>query len=134
MKEYKVECAHESKDELGEGPIWVEEKNSIFWVDIKKFLIHKLDLNNNTHNSWQFNESIGCIAHIKNNDFIAGTKTGFKFVNLDKNTLTPIINPEINLHNNRFNDGKCDNKGFFYAGTMNEIDDATTGNFYALDN
>ena len=33
MREFTVECVYESKDKLGESPIWVEEKNSIFWLD-----------------------------------------------------------------------------------------------------
>ena len=82
MLEFKVECAYASKDKLGESPIWVEEKNSVFWVDIKKYIIHTLNLRTNIHHSWQFNEQISCIAHIKNNKFIAGTKTGIKFVDL----------------------------------------------------
>ena len=130
MLEYEVECAYASKDKLGESPIWVEEKNSVFWVDIKKCLIQALNLRTNKHDSWEFNEQISCIAHIKNNKFIAGTKTGIQFVDLDKNTLTHIINPEKNFLNNRFNDGKCDNKGRFYVGTMNEVNNEKTGSFY----
>ena len=134
MREFSVECVYESKDKLGESPIWIEEKNSIFWLDIKKNIIHKIKLKNNKYNFWEFEEPISCIAHIKENKFIAGTKNGFKFINLDQKKLTPIINPEINLPNNRFNDGKCDNKGRFYAGTMNEIDNKKTGSFYLLNN
>ena len=134
MLEFKVECAYASKDKLGESPIWVEEKNSVFWVDIKKYKIHTLNLLTNIHHSWQFHEQISCIAHIKNNKFIAGTKTGVKFVDLDKNTLIDIINPEKNLLNNRFNDGKCDNKGRLYVGTMNEVNNEKTGSFYIFYN
>ena len=43
---------------------------------------------------------------------------------------TNIINPEPNLKNNRFNDGKCDNQGRFYAGTMNDINNEPTVSFY----
>ena len=92
MLEFKVECAYASKDKLGESPIWVEEKNSVFWVDIKKYIIHTLNLRTNIHHSWQFNEQISCIAHIKNNklliyhqghagDFIFGKKTISYFMN-----------------------------------------------------
>ena len=137
MLNYKVECVCDTKDLLGESPIWVEEENAIFWVDIKRSIIHKLNIKNNIHTSWTFNkliESIGCIAHIKNNKFVAGTKSGFKFIDLNTNELTHIVNPEDDLKNNRFNDGKCDNQGRFYAGTMNDVDSAPTGNFYILYN
>ncbi len=129
-----VECISDTKDKLGESPIWVEEESSIYWVDIKRFLIHKLDIINNHKTSWTFNESIGCIAYINKNLFIAGTQLGFKFVDLKSNRLIPIINPEPNYTNNRFNDGKCDNKGRFYAGSMNDIGNEPTGSFYILYN
>ena len=137
MLKNKVECVCDTKDQLGESPIWVEEKNSIFWVDIKRSIIHKLNIKNNIHTSWSFSdsiESIGCIAHIKNNKFVAGTKNGFKFIDLNTNELSHIANPEEDLKNNRFNDGKCDNQGRFYAGTMNDFNNAPTGSFYILYN
>ena len=101
MQNHEVKCAYNSKDDLGESPIWVEEQNSIFWVDIKKCIIHKLNTENYEHTSWTFNEQIGCIAHINRNKFIAGTKNGFKFVDLNTNKLEYIINPETNLKNNK---------------------------------
>ena len=129
-----VECLSDTRDKLGESPIWVEEESSIYWVDIKRFLIHKLDTKNNHKTSWKFNEAIGCIAYIKMNLFIAGTQFGFKFANLETNKLIPIVDPEPDYKNNRFNDGKCDNKGRFYAGSMNDVDNEPTGSFYILYN
>ena len=131
---HSVECLSDTKDKLGESPIWVEEENSLYWVDIKRFLIHKFDTKNNNKTSWKFNESIGCIAYIKKNLFIAGTQFGFKFANLESNQLIPIVDPESDYKNNRFNDGKCDNKGRFYAGSMNDVDNEPTGSFYILYN
>ena len=64
---YNVECLSDTRDELGESPIWVEEESSIYWVDIKRFLIHKFDTKNNNKTFWKFNQSIGCIAYIKKN-------------------------------------------------------------------
>jgi len=134
LSKYIVECISNTNDLLGEGPIWVEEENSVYWIDIKRSIIHKLNIKNNKTDNWYFKESIGCIAYISNNIFVAGTKNGFQFVDLNKSKLTPIINPEKNCRKNRFNDGKCDNKGRFYAGTMNDEDNEPTGNFYILYN
>ena len=70
---YNVECISNTRDKLGEGPIWVEEENSIYWVDIKRCLIHQINIKNLNKNSWDFKESIGCIAHIDDKNFITGT-------------------------------------------------------------
>ena len=42
---HSVECLSDTKDKLGESPIWVEEENSIYWVDIKRFLIELNQIN-----------------------------------------------------------------------------------------
>ena len=134
MKKHVVRCVCSTRDLLGESPTWLKEQNSLYWVDIKRCLIHKINFHNNKESSWQFNEQLGCIAHYKDNIFIAGTKRGFMFVDLTTNELIPIINPEKTLINNRFNDGKCDTLGRFYAGTMNDQDNKPTGSFYILYN
>ena len=77
MQNYLVECAYNSKDDLGESPIWIEEQNSIFWVDIKKCIIHRLNSESNIHSSWTFNEQIGCIAHINQNKFVEGISLSY---------------------------------------------------------
>jgi sugar lactone lactonase YvrE len=43
-----------------------------------------------------------------------------------------IANPEGHLPNNRFNDGKCDPAGRFWAGTMSINEEPNTGNVYML--
>jgi len=43
-----------------------------------------------------------------------------------------IVNPEKDLPNNRFNDGKCDPSGRFWAGTMSTIDEKKVGSLYRL--
>jgi len=128
----KYKCLYESKDELGESPVWVEEENSIYWVDIKRFFIHKLNIINFDKKVWKFDEPISCLAHCNNKIFIAGTKSGFKFINLENKEIKFIVDPEKKISNNRFNDGKCDNRGRFYAGTMNEFNLKPTGCFYIL--
>ncbi|PPR46719.1 MAG: L-arabinolactonase [Alphaproteobacteria bacterium MarineAlpha5_Bin9] len=134
MNQKKVKLLFNSKDILGESPIWVEEHNSLYWIDIKRKLIHKYNIRNKQKKTWCFNQTITCIAHIKKNLFIIGSKNGLKIVNLINKKITNIFNPEKNLPNNRLNDGKCDNKGRFFVGSMNEINNKKTGSLYLLDN
>lgn len=45
-------------------------------------------------------------------------QNGFYSLDLESEVLTPVIDPEQDLPGNRFNDGKCDPVGRFWAGTM----------------
>jgi sugar lactone lactonase YvrE len=46
--------------------------------------------------------------------------------------LDPIAAPEANIPGNRFNDGKCDSAGRFWAGTMDDAEKAARGTFYVV--
>ena len=43
-----------------------------------------------------------------------------------------LVNPEEQLPNNRFNDGKCDSAGRFWAGTMSTVGEKNAGTLYRL--
>ncbi|WP_281242825.1 SMP-30/gluconolactonase/LRE family protein [Salisediminibacterium halotolerans] len=54
----------------------------------------------------------------ENGGLLLALERGFYFYDLDSNDLTPLGDPEAGIATNRFNDGKCDPAGRFWAGTM----------------
>ena len=63
----------------------------------------------------------------------ATVKDGFVAIDLDNLSAAPIQLPEADLPNNRFNDGKVDNSGRYWAGTMDIDQTGATGALYRLD-
>ena len=61
---------------------------------------------------------IGAMAICDDGNYIAAMKDGFGFVNRKTGNVDMMTNPEEDLPENRFNDGKCDPAGRFWAGTM----------------
>jgi sugar lactone lactonase YvrE len=118
--------------ELGEGPVWDETNQSILWLDINKGQIHQYNINTNLHTFFNVGEMIGCIASRANGGFISGLENGIAFINVEKNIVEHIINPEEGL-GNRFNDGKCDAAGRFWVGTMSKKEEESKGNLYVME-
>jgi len=58
---------------------------------------------------------------------------GFGFLDLNTGTITRTANPESELPNNRFNDGKVDRAGRFWAGTMDDSCAGPVGSLYRWD-
>ncbi|MBI3453442.1 MAG: SMP-30/gluconolactonase/LRE family protein [Rhodospirillales bacterium] len=118
---------------LGEGPVWDPGEGALYFVDIKRPAVHRYHPQSNNRQSWPMSEPIGCIARRRRGGFVAGFKSGFAFVDLAQATIEPIGDPEPERPNNRFNDGKCDAQGRFWAGTMDDRERSPTGWLYRLD-
>jgi sugar lactone lactonase YvrE len=117
---------------LGEGPVWDSRKKTICWIDILNGEIHEYNPSNNSQRTLTIHQMIGAIALCRNGNFIAALKNGFGFIDRNSGTVSMIANPEPELPGNRFNDGKCDPKGRFWAGTMSHTDEPEKGGFYLL--
>jgi len=119
--------------ELGEGPIWDPARQSLWFVDIEAPAVHRLDPVSGERFSWTPPCRIGSIALRRGGGMIAGTENGFALVDPEAGTFTPIGRPEPELPSNRFNDGKVDPAGRFWAGTMDDHKFKRQGSLYRLD-
>ncbi|XP_011306311.1 regucalcin isoform X2 [Fopius arisanus] len=127
--------------DLGEGPHWDEDNSLLYFVDIhaKKFFAFDPSTKNVTE-TYIKNGPVGVAVPIadQKNTFIAGAGKDLVEVQWDPSTSNP--DPEVKVlstvdadrANNRFNDGKVDPAGRFWAGTMSEKDDQVADNQGAL--
>jgi sugar lactone lactonase YvrE len=118
---------------LGEGPVWDARQKTICWIDILQGEIREFNPVNKDYKTISVNQMIGAIAICKNGDFLAALKNGFGFIGRNSGEVSMIGNPEPRLAGNRFNDGKTDPAGRFWAGTMSHTDEPEQGSLYVLD-
>jgi sugar lactone lactonase YvrE len=118
---------------LGEGPLWDEDQQRIFWVDIPHGIIHCYRLSDAGYRHWSVPDMVGAVALGTGNHLVAALSSGFAFVDLDTGRVSPVTDPEAQLPDNRFNDGKCDPAGRFWAGTMSLSGKSEAGSLYLLD-
>ena len=127
------EVVPEHRSLLGEGPVWDRVHQTICWVDILRGEIHEYKPSQKLHKTLSLNQMIGAVAICKNGNFLAALRNGFGFIDRVSGAVTMISDPEFHLPGNRFNDGKIDPGGRFWAGTMSHMDEPKMGNLYLFD-
>lgn len=118
---------------LGESPLWDAASGTIFWVDILQGEIHALEVLAHRYRSWKTGQLIGAIALGTSGRLVGAGQQGFFYIDRSDGRLDFIAHPEAHLPANRFNDGKCDPAGRFWAGTMSTAGVPGAGSLYALE-
>ncbi len=127
-----MECIADVRATLGEGPIWVEREQALYWVDIPEKKLFRWSEADGT-------QVIDPGLHVcsilprARGGFIGAGYDGFLDIDFDQDRIGLIGNPEPELDTNRFNDGKVDREGRFWAGTMDRFEREDSGSLYRLD-
>jgi sugar lactone lactonase YvrE len=103
---------------LAEGPCWDAQSKQLYWVDILEGKIHSLNSKNNVIKTIDVGQKVSAIALRKSGGAIIAAQHGFYYLDLETEKCVFLADPEAHLTDNRFNDGKCDAQGRFWAGTM----------------
>ena len=129
-----IEVAHPTRSLLGEGACYDPQCKTLFWLDIKGGYLFSLDLAKGETQEISLNGMVSAIAPAQNHQFICCYKNGFAFLDVidNKTHLTHIIDPEADILTNRFNDGKVDFCGNFWAGTMDNNEKIRSGSWWRL--
>ena len=119
---------------IGESPVWSVREQALYWIDVEAKLVQRLDPGNGNLRRWTMPEVTSCIGLRAHGGLVAGTRTGFVFLDTETGGVTGIAHPEADIPTNRFNDGKVDRAGRFWAGTKNIANSPdATGSVYRLD-
>ena len=118
---------------LGEGPVWDESSDTLYWVDIKGRALHAHRPGSKIDRSINLPIEVSAVAPRMGGGLIAATRNGFAFLDPQGGRVNQIEDPEAEFLGNRFNDGTVDNLGNFIAGTMHELETDNTGSVYCLD-
>lgn len=128
-----VELVIDSKSELGEGAIWNAKTGELLWINIVGEVLNFYNPKTENNKEMFTGQMIGTVVPTTTGDVLVALQYGiYRF---DRNTGTKklIVDPEEDLTNNRFNDGKCDPAGRFWAGTMSLKNEKNAGALYRLD-
>ncbi len=127
----KVDCVLRTQAILGESPIWDPHEKVLFWVDIEAHDIHRFHPDSGVNDTFHLPQIVSSVGLCQQGGLIATVKDNFAFFDPDTGQLDLLGGPSLDMSESRFNDGKCDRQGRFWAGTMNLVQyDAPSGNLY----
>lgn len=134
--DYKIRCVADVKCTLGEGPVWDDKNELLYWVDIIDNKIFRLDPKTEKLEWWNTPEHVGFIVLKLSGGLIGGFKTGLHKVTLKDShevAVDRIDRVDESLDYIRFNDGFCDNQCRIWGCTMDMNQKESLGKFYCYD-
>lgn len=130
-----LRCVVPGQDVLGESPLWCEQTQSLLWLDIDGGKLQRFQPTTGRHDSFAFEDRyVGSLALMPEpGHVLLGIGLGlfvFDLATGRRRLLCQVEPPECD---NRLNDGRCDARGRFWVGTMDNQLHRPNGAFYRVD-
>jgi len=132
----QIRCAARDQAQLGEGALWDSERAVLWWVDIRSARIHCYHADSGTAQAQQLSCRLTALGLTHDGDLIACGDRGFVRVKVGADlqvSIQEVIAAPVERAGNRYNDGKVDPQGHFWAGTMDDAEQGAYGALYRLD-
>lgn len=101
--------------DVGEGPVWDEERHELWWVDITQGLLHTTSLSDGQDDVLAVGTMLGAVALAEDGRLVAAVANGLGTIERTGLTVDHPILADPRL---RMNDAACDRRGRFFAGSL----------------
>ncbi|WP_158804684.1 MULTISPECIES: SMP-30/gluconolactonase/LRE family protein [unclassified Acidisoma] len=135
---YTIERVLDCENHLGEGPIWDVEEGKLYWVDgtgrrVGKPAIWRYDPRDGKIENWRLDRDVGAMVLGRDRNAVLALDDGFYFFDFTtgKTELIGLVDEE--QPRTRLNDGKCDRRGRFFAGGMDDKEELKICGLWRLD-
>jgi len=115
-----VEVVVEAHNQLGEGPLWDSRTQTLYWVDIEQSTILSYQPDTRSVTQHRVDRQVTSLGKSAGGRLIVTHRTGFSYYSPDTNTLQPILDIIQEDPDLRFNDGRVDPLGSYFAGTYSK--------------
>ena len=118
MKSLPAEIAYPIRAIVGEGSYWDQDNQRLLWVDILDHKIYAFDPETGLNSGFDLGQDIGTVVMTESGLWAYADQNGIGLFNPKTGEKIDGAKPEESNTHIRFNDGKCDPRGTFWAGTM----------------
>ncbi|PZW42019.1 SMP-30/gluconolactonase/LRE family protein [Pseudomonas sp. URMO17WK12:I2] len=117
----QAELIIDARNAVGESPVWSPGDQALYWADIPNKRLYRWSLADASTQSWEADEMLACIAQRADGSWVAGMQSGiFQLTAGNDGRLSGerLVGVSHAREQMRFNDGRCDRQGRFWAGSM----------------
>lgn len=112
---------------VGEGILWDSRRQVLWWTDIPGRQLHRYDWTRGNLQILDTPERVGSFGLVEGSErLIVAFASGIAFYDPLLRSVEWIVRPDV-MPGIRFNDGRVDRRGRFWAGTMVEGEDGGAG-------
>ena len=112
-----AEVVLDARSQLGECPRWDDRTDELLWVDILAGEVHRFDPASGRDVAIALGRHVGAVATRASGGWVVAAREGFASVDAS-GAHAPLVHVLADDPGARFNDGRVDRAGRFWAGTM----------------
>jgi L-arabinonolactonase len=127
----RQEIIGDTRDRLGECPLWDARDQSLYWVDSKARLVRRMS--QGRYSEWRTPSDVGSIALTCSGRLVLALEDGFHLMDLSTGAVRRLAEVRHKGPAMRMNDGRTDRQGRFVAGSMVMGRHDTDGGYYRLE-
>jgi L-arabinonolactonase len=118
---------------LGEGVLWDPRSGVLWWTDIQERRLYRHEPVSRALREFELPERLGSFGLVADSEsLVCAFESGFAFYQPETRRIEWLHRPKHAADNVRFNDGRVDRAGRFWAGSMVEGRGQPSGQLYCL--
>ena len=127
---------NETRCELGEGPVYDDRRNALWYCDIVGKSIHCCDLHSGETRSWTMPSEVGSLGLADSGRLVVALRDEVGMFDPEDGSYDWLAHIEADRPETRLNDGKVGPDGAFWVGTMDDREQPVKqpiGSLYRID-
>lgn len=126
-----VELAFRINSCVGEGPLWDDRSQTLFWIDVLDGKVFNFNPITQKNGEIEIGKHVGAIALTDASEIVAAARDEIVSIDLSNSSITSVVRV-INNERFRFNDGRVDARGRFVVGSMGYEPKPGTAALYSI--